>query len=303
MMWPFDETSLPLVFEIVIFLVSIFIIWFIGFLIKKNLDRVSKKRNYEAKNSIKLIVSLLQFLAVGILFSIIFKIKSDTILSLSALLGTTIGFATSVVIGNVVAGLYLIGVRPFGIGDLILVKGTEGIVMEIGLNYTRLMMLDESFVLIPNKSLLDANLINCSIQINDLEERASMGHEITYQSLMEDMDEQDSNSWNLSEELSEELLGGKEIVRYPFTLQLKLNIVSPDIKLVDVNIRMDDLMKRWHKKLGFKPRFFYNKYIFRQDVRIVLVLHESQKILTAFGEFMEDFYQTIFLELQNKEVS
>ncbi|MCE7737705.1 MAG: mechanosensitive ion channel [Candidatus Heimdallarchaeota archaeon] len=302
-MWYFDGTYPPLIIKILLFLGSTLVVWFIGFLFKKNLDRVSRRKNFEAKNSLKLLATIAQIFAIAILFTLIFQIESSAILSVSALLGTTIGFATSVVVGNIVAGLYLIAVRPFGIGDLILVKGTEGIVMEIGLNYTKLLTMDESYVLIPNKSLLDANLINCSIKISNLKERASMGHEIGYQTLMEDLGELNPKSKKLTKEFVDELLGGRDIVRYPFTLQLKLNIVSPDITLVNVNKRMNTVMKRWAKKLGFQPRFFFNKYVFRQDMRIILIFDHPQQILEIFEEFVEDLYQTVFLELHQKEVN
>ncbi len=199
----------------------------------------------------------------------------------------------AVVIANIVAGFYLITVRPFGIGDLIKVKNTEGIVLEIGLNYTKLLQLDRTIVSIPNKSLLDANLINCSLQIKDLKERAEKGFEIGFQSLMEDIKDL---------HVTEDIIGGREIVRYPFTVQLKLNIVSPDIPLKSVNARMKKLLNRWDKKLGYRPRYFYNKYIFRQNVRIVLVVDDPHQIIEVFPEFLEDLYVTVFEELHIKEV-
>ena len=237
--------------------------------------------------------------------ALIFNIDPTAILGMSALFGTGIGFAMSVVIGNTVAGFYLIAVRPFGIGDLIQVKGTEGIVMEIGLNYSKLLALDESVIIIPNKSLLDANLINCSIQIKDLEEQASRGFEIGFQTLKKDIidiQKKSSKSKQLKDEMMDELMGGKEIVRFPFTVQLKLNIISPDIPLATVNRRMKKLNARWDKKLGYRPRYFFGKYIFRQDMRVIVVVDNPHQILDVQPEYLEDLYVTVFEELQEVKV-
>ncbi|MCE7734651.1 MAG: mechanosensitive ion channel [Candidatus Heimdallarchaeota archaeon] len=277
-----------------LFLILTIIIWTIGFFLKRNLDKISQKRNFEAKNVTKMIINLSQILLISLMISFVFEIQSSTILSISALLGTAIGFALSVVIANIVASFYLIAIRPFGIGDLIKVDSIDGIVLEIGLNYTKLLKLDRTIVLIPNKRLIDANLINCSIQIKELEERSKMGFEVGYSKLLEEIKDQTE----LKKQMLNEITGGREIIRYPFTVQLKLNIISPDITIKTVNERMDTVLDRWQEKLGYRPRYFYNKYIFRQDVRLVMVVDDAYQILELQTDFLEDIYRSVFSELQ-----
>ncbi len=300
-MWFWYDTAPDLWIKILVFLGVLVAVWFIGFMIKRYIKRVGEKVGSEVNNGLMLGISIVQALVIIVLTTIIFDIDPAAILGMSALFGTGIGFAMSVVIGNTVAGFYLIAVRPFGIGDLIQVKGTEGIVMEIGLNYSKLLALDESVIIIPNKSLLDANLINCSIQIKDLEENAERGFELGFQTLKKDildMQEKSSKSKKLRDEMMKEIIGGKEIVRFPFTVQLKLNIISPDIPLATVNRRMKNLNTRWDKKLGYKPRYFFNKYIFRQDMRVVIVVDNPHQILDVQPQYLEDLYVTVFEELQ-----
>ncbi|MHA2254430.1 MAG: mechanosensitive ion channel domain-containing protein, partial [Candidatus Kariarchaeaceae archaeon] len=171
--WNFVDS--PIWIKIIIFIIAILAVWLVGLVIKQYIRTARFKLTPETINGLNLLISFIQLLAVIISGSYIFAIDSSAILGLSALFGTAIGFAMAVVISNIVAGFYLITVRPFGIGDLIKVKSVEGIVLEIGLNYTRLLQLDRNIVSIPNKSLLDANLLNCSIQLSELKERASEG--------------------------------------------------------------------------------------------------------------------------------
>ncbi len=295
-MWYVDESP-NLLMKVIIFIILMIVLWFIGFLIKRKLENISLKQQFEAKNVMKLIISISQLLILAFGASFIFEIQTSTILSVSALLGTALGFALAVVISNIVAGFYLVAVRPFGIGDLIRIGSTEGIVLEIGLNYTKLLQLDKTVVLIPNKTLMNINLINCSIQIKELEERSKMGFEVGYKTLMEDINAINISQSKLTADLAEEITGGKEIVRYPFTLQFKLNIVSPDITLFDVNARMNKLMERWEKRLGYRPRYYYNKYIFRQDVRIILVVDNAKQIIEMQPLFIEELYRSVFVEL------
>lgn len=301
-MWYFGDPAPVLWIKILILAGVLMVVWFIGFLIKRYIKKVSERVGSEVNNGLSLAISIGQTLIIIVLTTIIFEIDSIAILGMSALFGTGIGFAMSVVIGNTVAGFYLIAVRPFGIGDLIQVKGTEGIVMEIGLNYSKLLALDESIIIIPNKSLLDANLINCSIQIKDLEEQASKGFEIGFQTLKKDIIDIQKKSKKLKDEMLDELMGGKEIVRFPFTVQLKLNIISPDIPLATVNKRMKKLNARWDKKLGYQPRYFFGKYIFRQDMRVIIVVDNPHEILDVKPQYLEDLYVTVFEELQEVKV-
>ena len=63
----------------------------------------------------KLGISTFQVISLGFAIVFLFEVKTGTLLSFSALIGTTIGFGLAIVIGNIVAGFYLIGMRPFNI--------------------------------------------------------------------------------------------------------------------------------------------------------------------------------------------
>jgi len=89
-------------------------------------------------------------------------LPSDWFVAFSALGGAAIGFASTRTIGNFIAGLYILASRPFHVNDYVIIKGTEGIVKEITINYTKILTADYKIVLISNQEVLGANIIRFS---------------------------------------------------------------------------------------------------------------------------------------------
>jgi small-conductance mechanosensitive channel len=79
--------------------------------------------------------------------------------SISTISGLVVGFASQNLIGNIIAGLYLAITRPFKIGDRITVFGDTGIVYDIGLLYSRLLMENGDIVLASNSSMVTTTVI------------------------------------------------------------------------------------------------------------------------------------------------
>jgi small conductance mechanosensitive channel len=69
------------------------------------------------------------------------------------LTGFALGFALRDIISNTVAGVLILLFRPFHRGDRISVAGAEGVVTEIDLRYTTLVVDPGTRVLVPNSTL------------------------------------------------------------------------------------------------------------------------------------------------------
>jgi small-conductance mechanosensitive channel len=80
--------------------------------------------------------------------------------SISALGGAALGFASQKTIGNFIAGLYLLAARPFKVGDYVKIGTTEGIAKEITLNYAKILTSGNNTVSISNLQLLDRDITN-----------------------------------------------------------------------------------------------------------------------------------------------
>jgi len=74
--------------------------------------------------------------------------------------GVAIGFAAQTSLSNIISGFFLISERPFEVGDLITVSGTSGFVLSVDLLSVKLRKFDNTFVRIPNETLIKAEVTN-----------------------------------------------------------------------------------------------------------------------------------------------
>jgi small-conductance mechanosensitive channel len=71
-----------------------------------------------------------------------------------------LGFALKDIISNFVSGILILGLRPFQIGDEIVVGETEGSVQRIRLRATEIKTYDGRLVLVPNAELFTSRVTN-----------------------------------------------------------------------------------------------------------------------------------------------
>jgi small-conductance mechanosensitive channel len=76
------------------------------------------------------------------------------LLGAAGVLSVAIGFASQTSASNLISGLFLIGERPFAVGDVITVGGTTGEVLSIDLLSVKLRTFDNLYVRIPNETLI-----------------------------------------------------------------------------------------------------------------------------------------------------
>jgi len=74
--------------------------------------------------------------------------------ALAGFLGLVIGFATQQVLGQAVAGLFILIARPFKIGDSVVIAGEEGVVVDVSSLFTMVRKADNVEVLIPNNMII-----------------------------------------------------------------------------------------------------------------------------------------------------
>lgn len=82
------------------------------------------------------------------------------VLSAAGVLSIAIGFAAQTSISNLISGLFLVGEKPFQLGDVIKVGETVGEVLSIDLLSVKLRTFDNLFVRIPNESLIKSQVTN-----------------------------------------------------------------------------------------------------------------------------------------------
>jgi small-conductance mechanosensitive channel len=80
------------------------------------------------------------------------------LLGAAGVLSVAIGFASQTSASNLISGLFLIGERPFGAGDVIKVGDTTGEVLSVDLLSVKLRTFDNLFVRIPNETLIKSEV-------------------------------------------------------------------------------------------------------------------------------------------------
>ena len=123
------------------------------------------------------------FVAVGVAG---FLQVGDLVISATVLTGATILVLTPI-IGSVVNGLLILADRPYEIGDMIEFvdstdrnrTGRRGFVEDITLRYTKIFTLDNTFIVVPNSTMRDRDVINYSAQ--DPRTRLSLDVLVTYE--------------------------------------------------------------------------------------------------------------------------
>ena len=82
------------------------------------------------------------------------------VLGAAGVAGIAVGFAAQTSLSNIISGFFMIGERPFELGDIIEVDGIAGKVDTIGLLALTLRTFDNRSVRIPNETLVKTKLIN-----------------------------------------------------------------------------------------------------------------------------------------------
>jgi len=91
-----------------------------------------------------------------------FGVETTSIIAVLGAAGLAIGLALQGTLSNVAAGLMLVFLRPFKIGDWIESAAVSGTVREIGLFTTIIDTFDNTFISVPNSSIWSSNIINYS---------------------------------------------------------------------------------------------------------------------------------------------
>jgi small conductance mechanosensitive channel len=103
----------------------------------------------------------LRILLVIVIFSLL-GIETTSFAALLAAAGVAIGAAWAGLLAHFAAGVFLVFLRPFKVGDVVTVGGITGVVREIGLFSTALDTADNVRVYVGNNTIFSGNIQNFS---------------------------------------------------------------------------------------------------------------------------------------------
>ncbi len=107
--------------------------------------------------------SLLKAILYSLLFILILiylGVPEASFVALIGSVGLTVGLALQGSLSNFAGGVLILVLKPFRIGDYIIVNGLEGTVLTIDIIYTKIVTIDNKVVVFPNGTLANANIVN-----------------------------------------------------------------------------------------------------------------------------------------------
>jgi len=131
-------------------------------LFTRYLSRFAKRAKLErgVANSLVLTFRILILIGAVLALSQVGGLQPEWLVSISAIGGAALGFASQKTLGNFMAGLFLLAARPFRVGDYVRIGTVEGIVQEITINYTKVLTIGNNTVSVSNLQILDRDITN-----------------------------------------------------------------------------------------------------------------------------------------------
>ncbi len=161
------DTPLPYIGASVMEIIIAIIAFLIGYVVVVIAIWAFKKSLKRTKLPELLIEFLARFLkAILIVFVLLAVLPivhvdvSAIVLGLSAIIGLILGFGLQDTMTNIFSGFWLAMLKPFDIGDYIEVNGVSGTLEAVGVMSTTLTTPDNKYIMIPNKLIWGATIIN-----------------------------------------------------------------------------------------------------------------------------------------------
>jgi len=238
----------------------------------------------EAATGIVLVLRLVFFMAGIMIVLSGFQADVAALLSLTAIFGTALGLAFSQALGNVVSGLYVLAARPFRVGDYVRVGNVEGIVREITLNYTRILLADETRQLLPNNKVVSSEVTNFRVAVADLirdkeEQIEEIKEERRMKAYIRSIDEAIDKLRHMA--------GDANAFRYTFDLNIHMSYNQKEMQR-----HFEKVCKDYETVFLARPTFqIWAKPVAAVTYRFTYVVDDPMMIIKKTSDFMEDLLE------------
>jgi small-conductance mechanosensitive channel len=202
-------------------------------------------------------------------------IPETTIITGGALFGTAVGLAFSKALSNMVSGFYVIGARPFRVGDYVKIGDVEGIVLEITLNYTRLLQPDYTREFVPNSKVVDSQVTNYRVRIDDYMAERGVDYHVPHSSV---------GRVRAALEGLRTLTKGTEVYRYSFEVS-----VHKDYNIEQVDTYFKETCENWKDEFLEQPEvLFWSENNFGIIYRVSYIVSDPRDILGKGSDFLHE---------------
>ena len=132
-------------------------------LVSRSINGFCEKARLEKniRNLLRMVSDIVIY-AVGITIILqAWGLPTEWFISISALSGAAVGFASTQTLGNFLAGFYIMITRPFEVDDYVKIGAFEGEVKEVNLNYVKIYTPSYTLLEIPNRIVLNSSITRC----------------------------------------------------------------------------------------------------------------------------------------------
>ncbi|HUB92397.1 MAG TPA: mechanosensitive ion channel family protein [Candidatus Saccharimonadales bacterium] len=169
------------------------------YLLSATIINYGKNKPRMDERSIAKLVNLLGYAIIALLLLSAFKVNITGVLVGAGFLGIVIGLASQATLGNLFAGVSMMAAKPFAEGDRVtfstwqygllppsyshnqLLPGYTGIIVNLGLMYTRIRLDEGTIIFVPNGVLNQAVIINYTISdIIEIKIRVELNNKVSF---------------------------------------------------------------------------------------------------------------------------
>jgi hypothetical protein len=186
-------------------------------------------------------------------------------------------------INNIVSGILILTTGSFEVGDLIEIRGIQGMVSEISLNYTKIRSIDGLFRFIPN-----TNAYNAAVK--------KFSHYITFEmsSMSKKKRKKDDGIKGYAKKLGEIISKDQKITRY-----IKIGQILSNQDPNTIDQKLEKVFEKYTEIFGKKPFYYINNTTLdRCSITLQIVTDKPRMILYYLNSFLRD----ILYELYDKQI-
>ena len=162
-----QETIMPLIVEYGLDLVGAILILFVGWIIANWIQKRIRKAGQKSEKLDETLTTIFAKTAKVVVMVVViiavlqqFGVQTASLLAVVGAAGLAIGLAWQGTLSDIAAGIMILILRPFKIGDAVEVAGTSGVVDEIGLVLTKLHTFDNIAMYMPNSDIWGTKILN-----------------------------------------------------------------------------------------------------------------------------------------------
>lgn len=160
------DVVVPAVARVGLRFIAAIAIWMIGrrviIRLRKPLDRALTFRDVDPTAQRYLVNATMVVLTMALLFAVfgVMGVETATVAALLAGAGLAVGTAWGDLLKNFAAGVFILALRPFRVGDVVTVGGVTGTVQEIGMFLTVVDTADRVRTLVGNQKVFTDTIQN-----------------------------------------------------------------------------------------------------------------------------------------------